>query len=98
MNILLACDSSPLSVGAARALIGHARYFSAVPEAYLLFVHPPIPLGLASRHVSPDELNRYYREEGEEVLAAVAARLDAAMIPRINPIHLGDPATEIVKA
>ncbi|MCK7498201.1 MAG: hypothetical protein MZW92_51725 [Comamonadaceae bacterium] len=52
------------------------KWFREPPAVELLFVHPPIPIGLATKHVSQATLDAYYREEGEQALArrARAAR------------------------
>jgi len=97
MKILMAVDGSADSLNALRSLIEHVRWFSDRPELHLLHVHPPIPVGLVTRHVGHDALESYYREEGEAALAAARELLDSAQLPYALHIHVGQPAETIVK-
>lgn len=97
MKILMAIDGSDYSLNAVRSLIAHVRWFSDRPELHLLHVHPPVPVGLATRHVGHDVLERHYREESEAALAAARELLDAAQLPYTPHIHVGQPAETIVK-
>lgn len=97
MKILLAIDGSEVSQRALASLLGHIRWFHDKPEIHLLHVHLPIPVGLAVHHVSKETLDRYYRDEGEAVLAEARRRLDEAGLPLTQHIHVGNPAEVIVK-
>jgi len=97
MKILLAIDGSEVSQRALHSLLGHVQWFRDKPEVHLLHVHLPVPVGLAVQHVSQDVLDRYYREEGEAVLAAARTELAAAGIATAVHIHVGQPAEIIVK-
>lgn len=97
MKILLAIDGSPVSQRALASLIEHVQWFRDRPEVHLLHVHLPIPVGLAVQHVSQESLDRYYREEGEAVLAQARASLSQAGIAVTQHIHVGQPADIIVK-
>jgi nucleotide-binding universal stress UspA family protein len=97
MKILLAVDGSEISLRAVRSLVDHVRWFADKPEVHLLNVQPPIPVGLATQHVGHDALERYYREEGESMLASAQQLLDASSLPHTLHIHVGEPAATIVK-
>ena len=97
MKILIAVDGSDVSLSSVNSLIKHVGWFRATPELHLLHAHPPVPVGLATRHVSHEALERYYREEGEAALAGARAVLDAAGLPYILHLHVGQPAETIVR-
>lgn len=97
MNILLAIDGSEVSLRAVRGLVDHLRWFRDKPSVHLLHVHLPVPVGLALEHVSRETLDRYYKEEGEAVLAPALSLLEAAALPATPHIHVGHPAETIVK-
>ena len=97
MRVLIAIDGSDASKMAVRSLIDHVSWFRERPELHLLHVHPPVPVGLATRHVGHDVLEHYYREESEAALAAARALFDAAKLPYTLHIHVGEPALTIVK-
>lgn len=97
MKILLAVDGSEISLRAVRSLIDHVRWFADKPAVHLLTVHPPIPVGLATQHVGQAALERYYREEGETMLAPARQLLEAALLPHTPHIHVGEPAAIIVR-
>lgn len=96
MKILLAIDGSEVSLRAVRALIDHVQWFRDRPDIHLLHVHAPIPVGLALKHVSPETLDRHYREEGEAELAPALSLLQAAGLGVTPHIHVGQPAEVIV--
>ncbi len=97
MNILLAVDGSSASLHAVDHLIVHVREFRERPQIHLLYVHPPLPIGLATHPLSQETLQKYYREEGDSVLLAAGQRLLDAELPFSSHIHVGQPAEIIVK-
>lgn len=97
MKILVAADGSECSARAVSSLIGHVKWFSGRPEIHLLHVHAPIPIGLATRHISHEALERHYREEGELALKPAEDQLLAAGLPFTRHIHVGPIADTIVK-
>ena len=97
MKILLAIDGSAVSLRAVHSLIDHVRWFREPPQVHLLHVHAPIPVGFAVQHLSPETLDRYYREEGDATLKP-AADLQAKAGIAITPhIHVGHAAEIIVR-
>ncbi len=96
MKILIAADGSDCAARAIESLIEHIKWFAGQPELHLLYVHPPVPIGLATQHIAEDVLERYYREEGEQALASAQERLAAAHLPFTRHIHVGSVAETIV--
>ena len=96
MKILLAVDGSEASLRAVQGLIEHVQWFRGHPEIHLLHVHAPVPVGLALKHVSPETLDKHYREEGEAVLAPALGLLQEAGLAATPHIHVGHPAEVIV--
>ena len=97
MKILLAIDGSEISLHAVRSLVEHVRWFREEPEIHLLYVHPPVPVGLATHPLSHEALDTYYREEGEAALTVAKQILLEAELRQIPHIHVGQPAEIIVK-
>lgn len=84
-------------MNAANSLVAHAAWFREAPAIELLYVHPPIPIGLVRQHLSQEVLDRYHREEGEAVLAPVRRRLHEAGLNCREHLHVGPPAETIVR-
>jgi len=97
MKILLAADGSKFSLDAADCLIEHADWYREKPTVELLTVHLPVPkLPRMNLVVGKNQLERYYREEGEAMLAGVKKKLDAARIRYNASILVGEIAETIV--
>lgn len=98
MKILLAVDGSKHSLRAVDCLIAHADWYREKPTVELLTVHLPVPklprMGLV---VGKNQIERYYREEGEACLAAAKKKLDAAGIEYKTNILVGRVAESIVR-
>ena len=95
MNILLAVDGSDISHRAVDRVIALAAELKTPPTVQLLHVHLPVPIGFATRHVSRETLDAYYREEGEKELAPARAQLEAAGIAFTPHVHVGQPGETI---
>jgi nucleotide-binding universal stress UspA family protein len=97
MKILLAVDGSKFSIDAVNCLIEHADWYREKPAVELLTVHLPVPklprMGLV---VGKNQIERYYREEGEAMLAGAKKKLDAAGIGYNASILVGPVAETIV--
>jgi nucleotide-binding universal stress UspA family protein len=97
MKILLAVDGSKYSIDAVNCLIEHADWYREKPAVELLTVHLPVPklprMGLV---VGKSQIERYYREEGEAMLAGAKKKLDAAGIRYEASILVGPVAETIV--
>jgi nucleotide-binding universal stress UspA family protein len=97
LKILLAVDGSESALRAARKLIETAAWYREPPTVELVTVHLPVPLvGFADAVVSRDMTERYYREEGEKMLAGARAALDAAGVKYAPHILVGPIAQTIV--
>ena len=94
MKILIAVDGSKASLKAVQLLIDHADWFRDAPQVELLAVHLPVPR--VSR-ASKTQLERYYREEGESMLAAARKKLDGAGIAYEARVAVGPVAETVVK-
>lgn len=97
MKILLAVDDSPVSLRATGQVIDLAGELKSLPEVHVLYVHPPIPVDFATRHVGKETLDAYYRDEGEDVLKAAVAQLRAVGLDVVRHLHVGNPAEVVVK-
>ncbi|HJW03399.1 MAG TPA: universal stress protein [Azospira sp.] len=95
VTILLAVDGSECAQRAAAHLVEHRNWYQEAPVVHLLYVHPPIPVGLVQAHLSHETVERHYREEAEQDLASVEARLKAAGMAYQRHIHVGQPAQVI---
>jgi len=98
MRILVAVDGSKNSQQAVRCLIEHADWYREAPQVELLNVHLPVPklpgMGAA---VSKQQLEAYYRDEGQAALKDARKRLDAAGIAYEATVLVGPVAETIVK-
>jgi nucleotide-binding universal stress UspA family protein len=98
MKILLAVDGSKGALHAVDFLIRHADWYRDKPTVELVTVHLPVPklphMGIV---VSNADIERYYKEEGEALLAAAKKKLDAAGIDYRVRIRVGGVAEELVQ-
>jgi nucleotide-binding universal stress UspA family protein len=98
MKIVVAVDGSKPSLKAVQLLIDHCDWYRSPPQVELVTVHLPVPklprMGIA---VGKDQIERYYREEGEANLAAARKKLDAAGVPYQAHVLVGPVAEAIVK-
>lgn len=98
MAILLAVDGSQPALAATRKLVELAGRLKEPPRIELLTVHLPVPeVGGMSNVVSPEMLERYYRDEGDAALAGARAILDAAALGYTAHVFVGKPAHTIVE-
>jgi nucleotide-binding universal stress UspA family protein len=97
MKILVAVDGSKGSLDAVQCLIDHADWFRDKPEVHLVTVHLPVPkLPRMGAAVGKSQIQRYYEEEGEALLAAAKRKLDAAAVPYRASVLVGPIAESIV--
>jgi nucleotide-binding universal stress UspA family protein len=98
MKILVAVDGSKPSLKAVQLLIDHSDWYRSPPDVELVTVHLPVPklprMGIA---VGKGQIERYYREEGEAMLAAAKKKLDGAGIRYQASVVVGPVAETIVK-
>jgi nucleotide-binding universal stress UspA family protein len=94
MRILIAVDGSKPSLKAVQLLIDHCDWYRESPQVELITVHLPVP------HVArlpKAQLERYYVEEGQKMLAPAKKKLDAAGIKYETHVLVGPVAEAIVK-
>jgi nucleotide-binding universal stress UspA family protein len=97
VKILLAVDGSKFSLDAVDCLVEHADWYREKPAVELLTVHLPVPkLPRMNMVVGKNQIERYYRDEGEAILVATKKRLDAAGIRYNASILVGAIAETIV--
>jgi len=97
VRILLAVDGSKYSLDAVDNMIEHADWYREKPAVELLTVHLPVPkLPRMNLVVGKNQIERYYREEGEAMQAGAKKKLDAAGIRYNASIQVGPIAETIV--
>jgi nucleotide-binding universal stress UspA family protein len=94
MKILVAVDGSKPSLKAVQLLIDHADWYRSRPEVELVAVHLPVP---KVAHLNKAQVEKYYSDEGEAMLAAAKKKLDAAGIAYQGRVLVGAIAETIVK-
>ena len=98
MRILLAVDGSKPALEAAKLLVEHADWYREKPEVELVTVHLPVPkLSHMSAAVSKEQIERYYREEGEENLTAAKKLLERSGLSYNARVLVGPVAETLVK-
>jgi nucleotide-binding universal stress UspA family protein len=98
MKILVAVDGSKPSLKAVQLLIDHCDWYRSPPQVELVTVHLPVPkLPRMGAAVGKQQIEKYYREEGESMLAAARKALDAARVPYEAHVLVGPVAEAIVK-
>jgi len=99
MKILLAVDGSKPSLDAVKLVIEHADWLREKPDIELVTVHLPVPklprMGAAG--VGKKDVEKYYREEGEQNLAAARKVLERSGLPYQTHILVGPAAETLVK-
>jgi nucleotide-binding universal stress UspA family protein len=98
MNILLAVDGSEYSTRAVDALLKFSARLREMPKVHVLYVHLPIPIGFATRHVAREIVDAYYHEEGLAVVQPVAERLTLAGVDAVQHVRVGSPGETIAHA
>lgn len=97
LKVLVPVDASESSDRGVDYLIRIARLLRDPVEVHLLTVHHHIPYGRAASSVAGDQIQQYYQEEGLAALKSARDRLDAAQIPYVFHIGVGEPAEVIVR-
>lgn len=99
MKILLAVDGSKPSLDAAKLVVEHADWLREKPQVELVTVHLPVPKvpRMAAAGIGKNEIEKYYRDEGEERLAAAKKLLERSGLPYEAHILVGPIAETLVK-
>ncbi len=95
LRILVAVDGSESSGRAVSYMLKKLAWFKEPVEVHLLNVQPALPSNVA-RFVPASQLHDYHREHADAELAAARSLLDAAKVPYVSHIGVGDPAHVIV--
>ena len=94
MKILVAVDGSKPSLKAVQLLIHHCDWYREFPQVELVTVHLPVP---RVAKLPKGQLERYYVEEGQAMLAPAKRKLDAAGVRYTAHVLVGPVAEAIVK-
>ena len=99
MKILLAVDGSKPSLAAARLVLEHADWLRDKPQIELVTVHLPVPKvpRMAAAGIGKKEIEKYYRDEGEERLAAAKKLLERSGLAYQTHILVGPIAETLVR-
>ena len=97
MKILVAVDGSKTSLEAVHWLVAHADWYREPPVVELITVHHSISsLTRGALRIRKDELERWYREQGEANLAAAKKKLQRAKLHFRSHVLVGPVAETIV--
>src|ERR1041384_6278160 len=98
MKILLAVDGSKSSLRAVDELIRLARAYRKKPTIELIALHRPLPrLPRMKLVVGRNQIQDYYKDEGETMLARAKRKLAAAGVPYRSHVLVGPIAETIVR-
>lgn len=98
MQVLLAVDGSEISQRVIAALVAFSRRLREAPTVHVLYVHLPIPIGFATRHIAREALDGYYHEEGEAIVRPVVAQLLRDGLEALPHVRVGAPGESIAHA
>ncbi len=80
-RVLVAVDGSSHSAKVAKAIIRLVAAYKQAPDLHLAYVHLPVPtLGGLIKPIGHEELQRYYREEGEDALRGAQRLIERAKL------------------
>lgn len=99
MKILLAVDGSKPALAAAQLLVEHSDWYREKPTVELVTVHLPVPKlpRMRAAGVGREQIEKYYREEGEQNLAAARRLLERSGLSYNTHILVGPVAETLVK-
>ena len=95
LRVLIPIDGSENSLRALDYVLRRKAHVGAV-EIHLLNVQIPVVSGHAKMFVSHEQLNAYYRQEGEQALQTARDKLEQAGVPYQHHILVGHVADTIV--
>jgi len=96
-KVLIAVDGSENSLRAVRHLIAEKDVYHEPLSVVLINVQPPVVSGAVKTFLTQDQIENYYREEGEGALAGARDLLAAAGISAEHHILVGDVAQTIAR-
>jgi nucleotide-binding universal stress UspA family protein len=96
-RIIVAVDGSSHTAKVVKAVIQHVSAYKEPPVLHLAYVHLPVPtLGGLIKPVGHEELQRYYREEGEDALRGAKRLFERANLACSLHIMVGPIAETLV--
>jgi nucleotide-binding universal stress UspA family protein len=95
MKILTLVDGSECSAKAVGYVATHQDLCQGKDGLRLLYIHPPVPGGLARSIVGSDAINAYYNEESKAALAPSEKILRDKGIPYQADYTVGDIAEQV---
>ncbi len=95
-RLLVPVDGSETSNRAVDHLLKKLGWYKEPIELHLLNVQHALS-GDVAAFVDYEQLKKYHQEEGLKALSSVRAKLDAAKVPYVFHIGVGDPAPVIVQ-
>lgn len=97
LTFLLAVDGSEASRRTVDHVIKVLDWYKPPVEIQLLNVQLPITSGNVKSFIRRDQLDEYYRDEGNAVLEHARQRLDKGAVKYASHISVGSPAEVIVE-
>lgn len=96
-KVLIAVDGSDNSLRAVRHLISEKDIYREPLSIVLINVQAPVVSGAVKTFLSQDQIEHYYREEGEKAIAGARDLFAAAGIAAEHRILVGDVAQTIAR-
>lgn len=96
MNILLPVDGSENALHAVHKIIAMKDLYREPLSVHLLNVQSQVVSGAVKMFIGQQQINDYYRDEGNKALATARALLDKAGIGYQHHIGVGEIAATIV--
>lgn len=95
IRFLLPIDGSEVSDRAVERLIAKRGWYREAPEIHLLNVQSQVHHDVGA-FVGHDVLQKFHHDRGVEALASARAKLDAAGVPYIHHIGVGEPVASVI--
>lgn len=96
-KVLIAVDGSENALRAVKFVISEKDAYREPLGVVLINVQPPVVSGAVKTFLSADQIENYYREEGEAALAPARDLLNAAGLFAEHHILVGDVAQTIAR-
>jgi nucleotide-binding universal stress UspA family protein len=96
-RILIAIDGSDNALRAVRQVVSLAPELREPPQLLLANVQPVVVSGGVRTFVNADQVDTWYRSEGEKALASARDLLAAAGLAHEHHIVVGDPAETLAR-
>lgn len=97
LKLLVPVDGSESANRCIDVLLRKVGWYRDGVEVHLLNVQPPIVSGNVTMFIKREQLDEYYRDEGLKALAEARRKLDAAGVPYVHHIGVGEPAETIAR-